>query len=62
MICTLEEIPKRIFPIIEKYSISAMYLVGSYARGEATEDSDLDFLVDTAGTDLTSLASLGVLR
>ena len=38
-----------------------MYLFGSYARGEATEESDLDFLVDTTGTNLTSLLSLGAL-
>ena len=45
MIYTLDEIKKRILPVIEKYNIPAMYLFGSYARGEATEDSDLDFLV-----------------
>lgn len=61
MIYTLDEIKKRIIPVIEKYSIPAMYLFGSYARGEATEESDLDFLVDTAGTGLTSLLSLGAL-
>lgn len=57
MIYTLDEIKKRILPVIEKYSIPAMYLFGSYARG----DSDLDFLVDTTGTGLTSLLSLGAL-
>lgn len=61
MIYTLDEIKKRILPVIEKYNIPAMYLFGSYARGEATEDSDLDFLVDTTGTGLTSLLSLGAL-
>ena len=61
MIYTLDEIKKRILPVIEKYGIPAMYLFGSYARGEATEESDLDFLVDTTGTNLTSLLSLGAL-
>ena len=61
MIYTLDEIKKRILPVIEKYDIPAMYLFGSYARGEATEESDLDFLVDTTGTGLTSLLSLGAL-
>ena len=37
MIYTLDEIKKRILPVIEKYGIPAMYLFGSYARGEATE-------------------------
>ena len=61
MIYTLDEIKKRILPVIEKYGIPAMYLFGSYARGEATEESDLDFLVDTTGTSLTSLLALGAL-
>lgn len=61
MIYTLEEIRRSVSPIIEKYRIPAMYLFGSYARGTATEDSDLNFLVDTTGTDLTSLLRLGEL-
>lgn len=48
-------------PILEKYRIPAMYLFGSYARGNASEDSDMDFLIDTTGTDLTSLLRLGAL-
>lgn len=61
VIYTIDEIKKRIIPIIQKYNIPAMYLFGSYARGEANENSDLDFLVDTTGTRLTSLLSLGEL-
>ena len=57
MIYTLAEIKSRVLPIIQKYNIPAMYLFGSYARGDATEESDLDFLVDTTGTRLTSLLS-----
>ena len=61
MIYTLDEIKKCVCPVIQKYNIPAMYLFGSYARGEATEESDLDFLVDTAGTNITSLLALGAL-
>ena len=61
MIYTLDEIKKRVSPVIQKYSIPGMYLFGSYARGDATEESDLDFLVDTTGTKLTSLLALGEL-
>lgn len=61
MIYTVDEIKKRVFPIIQKFNIPAMYLFGSYARGDADENSDLDFLVDTTGTRLTSLLSLGEL-
>ena len=61
MVYTFQEIQTRVLPIIHKYRIPSMYLFGSYARGDATEESDLDFLVDTTGTELTSLLRLGEL-
>ena len=61
MIYSVDEIQRRAAPIIKKYGIPALYLFGSYARGEATDDSDMDFLVDTTGTELTSLLRLGAL-
>ena len=61
MVYTLAEIKNKVMPILDKYRIPAMYLFGSYARGNATEDSDIDFLIDTTGTDLTSLLRLGAL-
>ena len=61
MVYTLEEIKQNVLPLVRKYNIHAMYLFGSYARGEAGEESDLDFLVDTTGTRLTSLLTLGEL-
>lgn len=61
MVYTLAEIKNKVMPILEKYRIPAMCLFGSYARGNATEDSDIDFLIDTTGTDLTSLLRLGAL-
>ena len=44
-ILTLERIEEIVKPIVQKYHIDEIYLFGSYTRGEATEDSDLDFLV-----------------
>ena len=32
-------------PIAQKYKVREIYLFGSYARGEANENSDIDFLV-----------------
>lgn len=61
MIYTIEEIKSHVLPVIQKYNIPGMYLFGFYARGVATEESDLDFLVDTTGTGLMSLLSLGEL-
>ena len=61
MIYTIDEISSRIRPVAEKYHLKAVYLFGSYARGEARDDSDVDLLVDTTGTSLTSLFALGAL-
>ena len=44
-ILTFEKIAEIVKPIALKYQIDEIYIFGSYARGEATEDSDLDFLV-----------------
>lgn len=42
----IEEIAERVRPIAERYGVGKIYLFGSYARGEATEESDIDLLVD----------------
>lgn len=42
----IEEIAEIVRPIAESCGASKIYLFGSYARGEATENSDIDLLVD----------------
>ncbi len=44
-IFTIRDIEDLVKPIAEKYKVEEIYLFGSYARGEADESSDLDFLV-----------------
>ncbi len=44
-IFTLDKIASIVKPLAKAYAIDAVYLFGSYARGEADENSDLDFLV-----------------
>jgi predicted nucleotidyltransferase len=43
-------------PVAELYSLPAVYLFGSYARDEANEDSDIDFLVDLSGSGISGFA------
>lgn len=43
---SFREITERVRPIAEKYGLRSVYLFGSYARGDADEDSDVDLLVD----------------
>ena len=56
----LENITTLVKPLAEKYHVKEIYLFGSYARGEADENSDLDFLVFGGdGFKLTSVLALG---
>lgn len=57
---TIKEIADIVKPIAEQYGVKKMYLFGSYARGEATEDSDVDFRIDKGS--LKGLFSLSGLR
>ena len=41
---TIEKIREKVIPIAKKYGVKKISLFGSYARGEADEKSDLDFL------------------
>lgn len=59
MVYTLEELARRIRPVAEKYHLKAVYIFGSYARGEAREDSDIDLLVDLTGAELSGFFALG---
>lgn len=49
MIYTIEELRERITPVAKKYQIRAVYVFGSYARNEATANSDIDILIDREG-------------
>ncbi|MBA3723549.1 MAG: nucleotidyltransferase family protein [Candidatus Levybacteria bacterium] len=42
---TLEEIKRQALPILKQYHVTKAALFGSYVRGEATQKSDIDILV-----------------
>ena len=46
-VLTLTDIRRAVKPLAEKYHIGEVYLFGSYAKGTATERSDVDLLVST---------------
>ena len=54
----LDEIRDTVSELGRKYGLERAYLFGSYARGTATEESDIDLLIDTEGTDIRSLLDL----
>lgn len=57
---SLDEIRKIAVPICVRYKVDSMRLFGSYARGEATKESDLDFVIGRG--EITSLMQLGGLQ
>ena len=46
---SIEEIKSYIIPVIEKYPIEKVILYGSYARGDASDTSDIDLVVESGG-------------
>ena len=46
---TIDEIKNIITPLVTPYPISRVILFGSHARGEATESSDVDLIIDSEG-------------
>ena len=55
MIYSLDEIKKRIAPVAQKYDVPAVWIFGSYARGEADENSDVDILFQREGSKIHGL-------
>jgi len=46
MLYTIEQLKKIIIPIAKKHGVKSVSLFGSYSRGEATEGSDVDLIID----------------
>lgn len=59
MIYSVEELKRRIAPVAEKYGLREVYLFGSYARSEATEQSDVDILIDRTGSKIRGMFEMG---
>jgi predicted nucleotidyltransferase len=47
MILTIEEITQKLTPVFEQNGVIKAILFGSYAKGTATEESDIDIVVET---------------
>ena len=59
MIYPVEDLKRQIAAVAQQYHIHAVYLFGSYARGDATETSDVDVLINRENSSIKSLFDLG---
>lgn len=59
-IYTIKQIKDIIKPILNKHNINEIYLFGSYSRGEATKDSDIDIFCEKG--DIRTLIDQGKLE
>jgi len=57
----VEEIRRKIFPLLQRYDVARAAIFGSFARGESTKRSDIDILVEFKGEkSLLDLAGLKI--
>lgn len=60
-IISVETIKEKTVPILRNYPVDKAILFGSYAKGEATNASDIDLYIDTNGK-LRGLDFVGLLE
>ncbi len=60
-IITIEKIKEKAIPILRNYPVDKVILFGSYAKGEDTNNSDVDLYIDTNGK-LKGLDFVGLLE
>ena len=58
-IYSIDELRRLISPIAKNHGLNKVYLFGSYARGSATENSDVDLCIDASS--LRGLFAIGTL-
>jgi len=59
VVYSIEQLKERIAPVAAKYGLRAVWVFGSYARNEATENSDIDFLIDRTNATVHTLLQMG---
>lgn len=58
---SVEQIKKKMIPILKNYPVKKAILFGSFAKGEANNTSDIDLYIDTNGK-LRGLDFVGLLE
>jgi hypothetical protein len=59
MLSIIEEVKRKIMPVLQRHQVKRAALFGSVVRGELKENSDIDILVEV-GKDLSLLDFIGI--
>ena len=57
---TIDEVKKKIRPVLEKHNLKKAGVFGSVVSGELKEDSDVDILVEIERDDMSLLDFVGI--
>lgn len=61
-VLTIDQIKRACVEVFKEYEVNYCYLFGSYAKGKALENSDVDLLVDTAARGMEFFGLIESLR
>ena len=56
---TIDQLRSIIIPIAERFGMTSVAIFGSYARGEADADSDIDLIMDHGDQRITRIFGVG---
>lgn len=59
MVYSIDELKRLVIPIAKRYDLCAVYLFGSYARGEANDCSNIDILIDRTDSKIKGMFDMG---
>ena len=57
----LDRIKTLVAPVAKRHHLRSVYVFGSYARNEASEDSDVDLLIDREGSSVHGIFGMSAL-
>jgi predicted nucleotidyltransferase len=60
--CIVDELKKLLIPVFQNYNVRRAVLFGSYSKGSATPESDVDLMVDSGLKGLKFVGLIGDIK